>query len=302
MAMNRAQFSSELQPGLNALFGLEYREYKDQWKAVFSQESSDKAFEEDVLLEGFGEAPEKTEGGSVNYDTASEVWTSRYDHLTYALAFSLTEEAEEDNLYGSLGRRYVKALARSMAHTKDITGANILNNGFDSSYTGGDGKELLATDHSTTGGGTQSNELSTAADLSETSLEQLLINISIAKDDRNVPAAMTGTTLVIPPQLVFTAERLLKSSQRVDTANNDINAVNSAGYIPNGYHVVQRLTDTDAWFIKTDCPDGLKMFQRVGMKNSMEGDFETGNLRYKARERYSFGWTNWRGVYGSPGA
>ena len=302
MAMNRAQFAAELQPGLNALFGLEYKQYKDQWKAVFDYNTSEKAFEEDVLLEGFSEAPEKSEGSMVSYETASEVWTARYNHLTYALAFSITEEAEEDNLYGSLGRRYVKALARSMAHTKDITGATVLNNGFNSSFTGGDSKELLATDHPTTAGGNQSNELTTAADLTETSLEQLLINISVAKDDKNVPAAFTGKTLVIPPQLVFTAERLLKSQLRTATADNDINAINSAGYIPNGYHVVQRLTDTDAWFIKTDCSDGLKYFQRAAMKKGMEGDFETGNIRYKCRERYSFGWTDWRGIYGSPGA
>lgn len=302
MAMNRAQFAAELQPGLNALFGLEHGQYNDQWKGCFDENSSSKAFEEDVLLDGFGAAPEKNEGSGVSYETASEVWTARYDHKTYALAFSLTEEAEEDNLYGSLARRYVKALARSMAHTKDITAANILNNGFDSDYTFGDGQELLATTHPTTAGGTQSNELATAADLSETSLEQLLINISTAKDDRGVPAAMTGTTLVIPPQLVFIAERLLKSSLRPDTANNDVNAINSSGLLPGGHHVMQRLTDPDAFFIKTDCPDGLKMFQRVAMKNGMEGDFETGNIRYKARERYSFGATDWRGIYGSPGA
>jgi len=301
MAMSRASFAAQLEPGLNALFGLEYKQYRDQWRPVFEYNTSVKAFEEDVLLEGFGEAPVKTEGTAISYDTAAEQYTSRYNHDTIGLAFSITEEAEEDGQYGSLARRYTKALARSMVHTKEITAANILNNGFDNGYTGGDGKEMLATDHPTNYGN-QSNELSTAADFNETSLESLLVNISNAKDDRGIPAALTAQRLVIPTALVFDAERVLKSTLRVDTANNDLNAVNSIGYLPEGVHVMQRLTDTDAWFLRTDCPDGLKMFQRRPLRKGMEGDFETGNVRYKVSERYSFGWTDWRGIYGSPGA
>jgi hypothetical protein len=301
MAMSRASFAAQLEPGLNALFGLEYKQYRDQWRPVFEYNTSVKAFEEDVLLEGFGEAPVKTEGTAISYDTAAEQYTSRYNHDTIGLAFAITEEAEEDGQYGSLARRYTKALARSMVHTKEITAANILNNGFDNGYTGGDGKEMLATDHPTNYGN-QSNELSTAADFNETSLESLLVNISNAKDDRGIPAALTAQRLVIPTALVFDAERVLKSTLRVDTANNDLNAVNSIGYLPEGVHVMQRLTDTDAWFLRTDCPDGLKMFQRRPLRKGMEGDFETGNVRYKVSERYSFGWTDWRGIYGSPGA
>jgi hypothetical protein len=301
MAMNRAVFAKQLEPGLNTLFGHEYKQYPEQWRDIFDYNTSVKAFEEDVLLEGFGAAATKNEGSAITYDTAAELWTARYNHDTIALAFSLTEEAEEDGLYGSLGKRYVKAMARSMAHTKEIKGANILNNGFDSSYTGGDGLELLSTAHVSTSGN-QSNELATAADLSETSLEQILINISDATDDRGIPAALTGMCLVLPTALQFVGERLLKSSLRTATAENDINAVRSGGYLPGGYKINQRLTDTDAWFVKTDCPDGMKVFQRRSMKNGMEGDFETGNVRYKCSERYSFGWTDWRGVYGSPGA
>ncbi len=301
MAMNRASFAKQLEPGLNALFGLEYSQYPQQWREVFEQNTSEKAFEEDVLMEGFGAAVVKPEGGSISYDTASEQYTARYDHETIALAFSITEEAEEDNLYGSLARRYTRALARSMVHTKEIKGANILNNGFDSSYTGGDGKELLATDHPTNAGN-QSNELATAADFSETSLEQILINISNMDDDRGIPIAATGQMLVIPTALAFDAERVLNSTLRSGTGDNDINANRSMGLLPGGVHVMQRLTDTDAWFVKTDVPDGLKMFQRRAMRRGMEGDFETGNIRYKTSERYSFGWTDWRGIYGSPGA
>ena len=301
MAMNRAVFASQLEPGLNALFGLEYRQYPEQWREIFEANTSVKAFEEDVLLEGFGEAAVKPEGGSITFDTAAELWTARYNHDTIALAFSLTEEAEEDGLYGSLGKRYVKALARSMAHTKEITASNVLNNGFDGSYTGGDGLELLSTAH-VTANGTQSNELTTSADLNETSLEQLLINISDAVDDRGIPAAFTGEALILPTALQFVATRLLESTLRTATAENDINAVRSGGYLPQGFKVNQRLTDNDAWFVTTDCPDGMKMFQRRAIKKGLEGDFETGNIRYKASERYSFGWTNWRGMYGSPGA
>lgn len=302
MAMNRAQFAKQLEPGLNALFGLTYKQFPEQWREIFEFNTSSKAFEEDVLLEGFGAAPTKAEGSAVSYDTAGESFVSRYHHATRALAFSITEEAEEDGLYGSIAKRYVKALARSMQHSKEIEGANVLNNGFDSSYTGGDGVELLSTAHPTRGAGNQSNELATAADLSETSLEQILINISDMKDDRGLPIAAMGVKLIVPTALVFTAERLLKTAGRVGTADNDINAIKAGGYLPQGVVVNQRLSDSDAWFVKTDVPDGLKMFQRRALKKGMEGDFETGNIRYKTSERYSFGWTDWRGIYGSPGA
>ena len=301
MAMNRALFAKQLEPGLNSIFGLNYKQYPQQWKLVFESNTSDKAFEEDVLMEGFGAAVVKGEGTAVSYDVAAEQYTSRYNHETIALAFAITEEAEEDNLYGAVAKKYVKALARSMVHTKEIKGANILNNGFDSSYTGGDGKELLATDHPTSAG-SQSNELATAADFSETSLEQILINISNMDDDRGIPVAATGTQLIIPTALAFDAERVLNSTLRSSTADNDVNANRSMGMLPQGVHIMQRLTDTDAWFVQTDVPDGLKMFQRRAMRKGMEGDFETGNIRYKCSERYSFGWTDWRGIFGSPGA
>jgi hypothetical protein len=301
MAMNRAQFAKQLEPGLNALFGLEYKQYAQQWKAIFEANTSEKAFEEDVLMEGFGSAPVKGEGSAITYDSASEQYTSRYNHETIALAFAITEEAEEDNLYGSLAKKYAKALARSMVHTKEIKAANVLNNGFNSSFTGGDGVELLSTAHPTSSGN-QSNELATAADFSETSLEQILINISNMDDDRGIPIAAMGKCLIIPTALAFDAERVLNSTLRSATAENDINANRSMGMLPGGVKVVQRLTDTDAWFVQTDCPDGMKMFQRRAMKKGMEGDFETGNIRYKCSERYSFGWTDFRGIYGSPGA
>lgn len=302
MPMNRAQFAKQLEPGLNTLFGLEYKQYPEQWAAVFGRETSEKAFEEDTLLTGFGTAPTKAEGAAVSYDSSSEAWTARYVHETIALAFAITEEAEEDGLYGSIAKKYTKALARSMAHTKEVKAANILNNGFSSSYTGGDGKELFATDHPIQGGGTQQNELTTAADLNETSLEDVLILISEMKDDREIPIAARGMCLVIPPALQFTAERLLASNLRPGTGDNDVNAMRSMGMLPDGMCVMQRLTDADAWFVKTDVPDGLKYFERVAMKTGMEGDFETGNVRYKCRERYSFGWTDWRGMFASPGA
>jgi hypothetical protein len=301
MAMNRAQFAKMLEPGLNTLFGLEYDSYPPEYSAVFSSNSSSKAFEEDVLLQGFGSAPTKDEGASVSYDTGGQQWTARYQHETVALAFSITEEAEEDGQYGSIASRYTKALARSMASTKEIKAANILNNAQDSSYTGGDGVVLLSASHPTTNGN-QSNVLATAADLSETSLESILINIADMKDDRGLRIAAQGTTLVIPTAYTFTAERLLESQLRTSTADNDINAIKSGGYLPKGYHVMRRLTDSDAFFVLTDVPDGLKMFQRSPMKKGMEGDFETGNVRYKVRERYSFGYTDWRGVFGTEGA
>ena len=298
--MNRALFAKQLEPGLNTLFGLEHARYPEQWKEIFDVNSSSKAFEEDNLLEGFGAASVKAEGSAIAYDTAAELWTARYNHETIALAFSITEEAEEDGQYGSIGQRYVKALARSMVHTKEIKAANILNNMFDSG-TGGDGSYLGVTSHPTASG-TQSNILSTAADLSETSLEQMLIDISNMDDDRGIPIAAMGTKLVVPTALAFVAERLTKSNLRTGTGDNDINASRSAGYLPQGYTVNNRLTDTDAFFILTDVPDGLKMFQRRALTRGMEGDFETGNIRYKTSERYSFGWTDWRGIFGTPGA
>tara|TARA_R100001463_G_scaffold4730_1_gene17138 strand:- start:47 stop:952 length:906 start_codon:yes stop_codon:yes gene_type:complete len=301
MAISRSQLVKELEPGLNALFGLEYDRYENQHAEIFDTESSDRAFEEEVMLSGFGSAQVKPEGSGVNYDDATESFTARYTHETIALAFAITEEAVEDNLYDKISSRYTKALARSMANAKQVKAANVLNNGFSSSYTGGDGKELFATDHSTTGGD-QKNELSTAADLNETSLEQALIDIAGMKDDRGMKVALNGSKMIIPVNLQFTAERLMKSGQRVGTSDNDTNAVKSMGMIPQGYVVNNYLTDTDAWFIKTDAPNGMKHFQRAPISTKMEGDFETGNVRYKSRERYSFGWSDWRGIFGSPGA
>ena len=301
MSMNRAQFAKMLEPGLNTLFGLEYDSYPPEYAAVFEANTSQKAFEEDVLLEGFGSAPVKNEGAAVSYDSASQQWTARYQHETVALAFSITEEAEEDGQYGSISSRYTKALARSMSSTKEIKAANVLNNATTSGFTGGDGVTLLSTSHPTRNGN-QSNTLATAADLSETSLESILIQIADMKDDRWLRIAAQGTTLVIPTAYSFVAERLLESQLRTATADNDINAIRSGGYLPQGYHVMRRLTDSDQWFVKTDVPDGLKMFQRSPLKKGMEGDFETGNVRYKVRERYSFGFTDWRGIFGSEGA
>ena len=299
MAMNRANFAKMLEPGLNTLFGLEYDSYPAEYEAVFESNTSQKAFEEDVLLSGFGNAPTKSEGSAVSYDAASQQWTARYQHETIALAFSITEEAEEDGQYGSIASRYTKALARSMASTKEIKAANVLNNA--TSTNGGDGVPLLSTSHPTQNGN-QSNILATAADLSEVSLEAILIQIADMKDDRGLRIAAQGTKLVIPTAYTFVAERLLESQLRVGTADNDINAIRNGGYLPQGYHIMRRLTDSDQWFVQTDVPDGLKMFQRSPMKKGMEGDFETGNVRYKVRERYSFGYTDWRGIFGSSGA
>ena len=301
MAMNRASFAKMLEPGLNTLFGLEYDSYPSEWEGVFSTNSSNRAFEEDVLLEGFGNAPVKTEGAAISYDSASQQWTARYQHETIALAFAITEEAEEDGQYGSVTSRYTKALARSMSSTKEIKGANVLNNGFSSSFTGGDGVALFSTAHPTRAGN-QSNTLATAADLSETSLESILINIADMKDDRGLRIAAQGVKLVIPTAYSFVAERLLESQLRTATSDNDLNAIKSGGYLPQGYHVMRRLTDSDAWFVQTDVPDGLKYFQRTALKKGMEGDFSTGDYRYKVRERYSFGFTDWRGAFGSEGA
>ena len=302
MAINRAQLVKELVPGLHALFGLEYDRYENQHEEIFDTESSERAFEEEVMLSGFGEAPIKGEGAAVVYDTAQESFTSRYTHETIALAFALTEEAIEDNLYDTLSSRYTRALARSMNTTKQVKAANVLNNAFNSSFPGGDGKELCATDHPTVGNIDLRNELSTAADLNETSLEQSLIDISDFKDERGMKINAQATKLIIPPALQFVADRLMESPGRVQTSDNDINAIRNMGMVPQGYVVNNYLTDTDAFFIKTDVPNGLKHFVRTPVQTSMEGDFETGNVRYKARERYSFGFSDWRGIFGSPGA
>jgi hypothetical protein len=301
MAISRQQLAKELEPGLNALFGLEYQNYENQHVEIFDIETSDRAFEEEVMLSGFANAAVKSEGAAVTFDTANETFTSRYTHETVALAFAITEEAIEDNLYDKISTRYTKALARSMANTKQIKAANVLNNGFSSSFPGGDGKELFATDHPTQSGDAK-NELSTSADLSETSLEQALIDIAAFTDERGLKIAARGLKLIIPSELQFTAERIMKSANRVGTADNDLNAIASKGMIPQGYVVNNFLTDTDAFFIKTDVPNGLKMFERAPIKTAMEGDFDTGNVRYKARERYSFGFSDWRGMFGSPGA
>jgi hypothetical protein len=300
MAISRSQLVKELEPGLNALFGMEYKGYEQEHKEIYDTESSDRAFEEEVMLSGFGEAPVKTEGAGVSYDNAQEVYTSRYTHETIALAFSLTEEAVEDNLYASLASRYTKALARSMATTKQIKAASVLNGAFTTSL-GGDGKPLCATDHPTLSGPDLRNELSTPADLSETSLEQALIDIAAFTDERGLKIAIRGLKLIIPKELQFTADRILKSTLRVGTADNDINAIKNMGMIPQGYTVNHYLTDPDAWFIKTDAPNGMKMFERVAFKTGFEGDFDTGNVRYKARERYSFGYSDPRGIFGCPG-
>jgi len=295
------QLVKELEPGLNALFGLEYDRYENQHTEIFDEESSDRAFEEEVMLGGFGNAEVKPEGSGVVYEAAQETFTARYTHETIALAFSLTEEAVEDNLYDKISTRYTKALARSMANTKQIKAANVLNRAFNSSFLGGDDKELCATDHPTLSGD-QKNELSTSADLNETSLEQMLIDIAGMKDERGMKIALQGVKMIIPVNLQFTAERLMKSAGRVGTADNDINAHRNMGMVPQGYVVNNFLTDTDAFFIKTDAPNGLKMFTRSPIRTAMEGDFDTGNVRYKARERYSFGFSDWRGIFGSPGA
>ena len=301
MAISRSQLVKELEPGLNALFGLEYKGYENEHAEIYDQESSDRAFEEEVMLSGFGEAAVKTEGAGVTYDQAQEVYTSRYTHETISLAFSLTEEAIEDNLYDRLASRYTKALARSMATTKQIKAASVLNGAFTTSL-GGDGKPLCADDHPTLGGPNLRNELAVAADLSETSLEQALIDIAAFTDERGLKISVQGLKLIIPKELQFTADRILKSTLRTGTADNDINAVRNMGMVPQGYTVNHYLTDPDAFFIKTDAPNGMKMFQRVNIKTAFEGDFETGNVRYKARERYVFGFSDVRGIFGSPGA
>ena len=302
MAISRSQLVKELEPGLNALFGLEYNRYENEHAEIFVTETSDRAFEEEVMLSGFGSAPVKSEGANVTFDQATESFTARYTHETIAMAFAITEEAIEDNLYDRLAGRYTRALARSMANTKQVKSANVLNNAFNSSFTGGDGVELCSTSHPLASGGVLANTLSTAADLSETSLEQSLIDIAAFIDERGLKIALQGVKLIIPKELQFTAERIMKSPQRVGTADNDINALANMGMIPQGYRVNHYLTDTDAFFIMTDAPNGLKMFVRSPIKTAIEGDFDTGNVRFKARERYSFGFSDPRGIFVSPGA
>ena len=301
MAISRAQLVKELEPGLNVLFGLEYKQYGEQWTEIFDTESSDRAFEEEVMLAGFANAAVKPEGQGVGYDDAQETFTARYTNETIALAFAITEEAIEDNLYDRLASRYTKALARSMASTKNIKGAAVLNNAFDNTFVGGDGVELCSAVHPTLAG-TFSNELATPAELNETSLEQSLIDIAALTDERGLKIAAKGMKMVIPSALQFTADRLMKSAGRVGTADNDINAIKSMGMIPQGYSVNNYLTDADAFFIMTDVPNGMKHFERTPMTTKMEGDFDTGNVRYKARERYVFGVSDPRGVFASPGA
>ena len=301
MAISRAQLVNELEPGLNALFGLEYQSYANEHAEIFDTETSDRAFEEEVMLSGFANAAVKPEGQGVTYDDAQETFTARYTNETIALAFSITEEAIEDNLYDRLASRYTKALARSMANTKQVKAAAVLNNAFNSNYAGGDGVELCSAVHPTIAG-TFSNELAVSADLNETSLEQSLIDIAAFTDERGLKIAAKGMKLIIPSELQFTADRLMKSDQRVGTADNDINAIKNMGMIPQGYTVNHYLTDSDAFFIKTDVPNGLKHFVRSPIKTSMEGDFDSGNMRYKARERYVFGFSDPRGIFGSPGA
>ena len=302
MAISRAQLLKELLPGLNALFGLEYARYGEEHKEIFETESSERSFEEETKLSGFSAAPVKNEGSAIAYDNAQEVFTARYNHETIALGFSLTEEAIEDNLYDSLSSRYTKALARAMAYTKQSKAAAVLNNGFDSDYPGGDGQPLFSNAHPLVSGGTNSNIPSTAADLNETSLEAAVIQIAGWTDERGLLIAAKPRKLVVPPSLMFVATRLLETELRVSTADNDINALKSNGSIPEGYTVNHFLTDTDAWILTTDVPNGLKHFVRTPMQNSMDGDFDTGNVRYKARERYSFGWSDPLGMYGSEGA
>ena len=302
MAISRGQLVKELEPGLNALFGLEYKRYENQHAEIYTTESSDRAFEEEVMLSGFAQAQVKPEGSGVVFDNAQETYTARYSHETVALAFAITEEAIEDNLYDRLASRYTKALARSMANTKQVKAVNPLINGLPSgSFQSGDGVSLFNTSHPTVSG-TVSNTLSTAADLNETSLEQSLIDIAAMTDERGLKIAARGVKMIIPSELQFTAERLMKSQGRVGTADNDVNAIVSMGMIPQGYRVNNFLTDTDAFYIITDVPNGMKYFERSPIKTAMEGDFDTGNVRYKARERYSFGVSDFRGIFASPGA
>ena len=302
MAISRAQLLKELLPGLNALFGLEYARYDEEHKEIYETETSERSFEEETKLSGFSAAPVKNEGSAIAYDNGQEAWTARYNHETIAMGFSLTEEAIEDNLYDSLSARYTKALARSMAYTKQVKAAAVLNNGFTSGYNGGDGKPLFANDHPLVSGGSNSNIQSTPADLNETSLEAAVIQISLWTDERGLLIAAKPKKLIVPPSLQFVATRLLETELRVGTNDNDVNALKNNGSIPEGYTINHWLTDTNAWFLTTDVPNGMKHFERTPLQQSMDGDFDTGNVRYKARERYSFGWSDPLGMYGSQGA
>ena len=301
MAISRAQLLKELIPGLNALIGLEYARYGEEHKEIYEQETSERSFEEETKLSGFSAAPVKSEGSAISYDNAQEAWTARYNHETIALGFSLTEEAVEDNLYDSLSARYTKALARAMAYTKQVKSAAILNNGFSAGYIGGDGQSLFSTAHPLVNGGTNSNTSATNADLNETSIEAAVIQIAAWTDERGLLIAAKPKKLVIPPNLMFVATRLLETKLRVGTADNDISAIVSNGTIPEGYTVNHFLTNPTSWFMTTDVPNGLKHFVRVPLQNSMDGDFDTGNLRYKSRERYSFGYSDPLGIWGSAG-
>jgi len=304
MAISRAQLLKELLPGLNALFGLEYARYGEEHKEIYETEASERSFEEETKLAGFGAAPVKNEGQAIAYDNAQEAFTARYNHETIALGFSITEEAVEDNLYDSLSARYTKALARAMAYTKQVKAAAVLNNGFTNSaaYYGGDGVPLFSTAHPLTNGGTNSNRPTTGADLNETSLEAAVIQIAAWVDEKGLLIAAKPRKLIVPPALMFVATRLLDTNLRVGTTDNDINALKNNGSIPEGYCVNHYLTDTNGWYLTTDVPNGLKHFERTALTNSMDGDFDTGNVRYKARERYSFGWSDPLGMFGSPGS
>ena len=302
MAISRAQLLKELLPGLNALYGLEYARYGEEHKEFYETEKSERSFEEETKLAGFGAAPVKNEGSAIAYDNAQEAFTSRYNHETIALGFSITEEAVEDNLYDSLSARYTKALARGMAYTKQVKAASVINNGFSANYIGGDGVSLFSTAHPLVNGGTNSNRPSTAADLNETSLEAAVIQIAAWTDEKGLLIAAKPRKLVVPPSLMFVATRLLETSLRVGTTDNDINALKNNGSIPEGYAVNHFLTDSNGWYLTTDVPNGLKHFVRTPMATSMDGDFDTGNVRYKARERYSFGWSDPLGIFGSPGS
>ena len=302
MAISRAQLLKELLPGLNALFGLEYARYGEEHKEIFETETSERSFEEETKLSGFSAAPVKNEGSAIAYDNAQEAWTTRYNHETIALGFSITEEAIEDNLYDSLSARYTKGLARAMAYTKQVKSAATLNNGFSSAYPGGDGVALFSTAHPLVSGGTNSNRPATAADLNETSLENAVIQIAAWTDERGLLIAAKPKKLIVPPALQFVATRLLETNLRVGTTDNDINALKNNGSIPEGYTINNYLTDTNGWYLTTDVPNGLKHFVRSPLANSMDGDFDTGNVRYKARERYSFGWSDPLGMFGSPGS
>jgi len=310
MAINRASIAKELLPGLNAVFGMEYGEVADEHAPLFETENSDRAFEEEVLFTGFGTAPVKGEGSAVSYDDAQESYTARYTHETIALAFAVTEEAMEDNLYDTFAKLRARGLARAMANTKQVKAADVFNNGFSATYVGGDGVALFSASHPTIGAGNQSNYIG-ASDLAESSLEAALIQISKAKDDRGILIGLQAKSLHIPSDLAFTADQILNSTLSTATATfgtdgitqtNDINSIRNQGLVPGGFYVNRRFTDTDAWFLKTDCPNGAKMFVRAPLQTKMEPDFDTGNLRFKARERYSFGWSDWRGFYGSDGA